>query len=86
LNIQIQLRNGAGAFIAHLRPSDNDNALCTSRGVNNQEGWVSASTNVASDLLAPGNYFIRVSGILTNCTPGVENFRLDDSSTIIMGQ
>jgi hypothetical protein len=67
-------------------PTNDDNAFCTAHGNNVLDAWVSASTTAVAVVLDPGFHFVQVRGNLVVCSdvaPRDDQYRLDDSTTII---
>jgi hypothetical protein len=65
-------------------PSNVNTALCTSNGHNiGNSGWVSTSTNAIKTVAKAGSHTIMVRVTLRNYNSG-ENFRIDDTSIIVM--
>jgi hypothetical protein len=61
-----------------------DNAFCTSRGVNDINGWVSASATGVVVVPEPGLHTAQVNANLVNCNDATDDvWRLDDSTVVL---
>jgi len=65
-----------------IRPTNGDNAFCTSKGTNKLDEWVSAATHGTKRLKA-GWHTVRVTGRLVGWSAG-DHFRIDDQSLIVI--
>ena len=81
-DIDIQIIAPGGA-VTTLAPSNDDNAFCTSSGLNALQRWSSNATNGTFTPAQVGNYQVRVRGTLQGFAAG-ESVRIDDTSLIIL--
>jgi len=61
-----------------------DNAFCTSRGVNDINGWVSAATTGVVVVPDAGLHTAQVRGSLVNCNDATDDqWRIDDHTVVL---
>jgi len=64
-------------------PSVGDDVFCVDLGDNILHNWTRPSMNVWRVVPAAGVHVLRVTAQMFNFTPGVDQYRIDDSSVIV---